>query len=120
MRVKFSLTDAACVASLAPGETATCSTTVDYTVTAADVAAGAHILNTAVATGTVPGSDTPVTSQDTVEVPVGPRPADPPAAPPAGKPTAMPKTGSDAPVSAVLISLVGLLGMGAVLGRKRG
>lgn len=110
---KFNLTDAACVATLAPGETATCTTTVEYTVTAADVAAGGYIVNTAVATGTVPGSDTPVTSQDTVEVPVGPKPATP------DKPTALPRTGSEASSSIVLVSLLSVLGMGAGL-RRRG
>ena len=47
-------------ASMSPGATVTCSGT--YTVTAADVASGTDLVNTATATGTPTGGTTPLTS----------------------------------------------------------
>lgn len=69
----FGLTGAACVDTLGVGETATCSTTAEYTITAEDIIAGTPIVNIATATGTVPGTDTTVADDDTEQVPVGPR-----------------------------------------------
>ncbi len=61
---KLGLVGAACADNLAPLETATCSTTVDYVLTQADVDAGA-VENTALATGT------PVTAAGDPLIPVG-------------------------------------------------
>jgi len=56
----------ASVASVAPGGTATF--TADYTVTQADIDAGAAITNTATAAATTPGGYTPVTADESISV----------------------------------------------------
>jgi LPXTG-motif cell wall-anchored protein len=68
------LTDAACVASLAPRETLPCSTTGSYVITLADSQAGG-VLNTATATGVPPAAAElePVTdTSDAGTTPSGP------------------------------------------------
>ncbi|GAA2518254.1 DUF7507 domain-containing protein [Rarobacter incanus] len=63
----------ACVASLAPGDTATCSTTGTHIVSQADLGlAGSLYLNTVMATGTPPAASglTDVTNTDNQSVPV--------------------------------------------------
>lgn len=52
------LSAAPCVASLAAGATATCSTVATHTITEADLLAGVQYLNTATATGTLPSTVT--------------------------------------------------------------
>ena len=61
------IVDAACVDSLAPGETATCTATGTHTITQADMDAG-QFVNTATATGTPPGGNAAVTGEDSVTV----------------------------------------------------
>ena len=72
---KLGLVDAACVDTLAVGETAVCETTGSYTVTAADEAAGG-VHNAATASGIVPGSDEPVTSDSEVDITVPSNPVE--------------------------------------------
>ena len=59
---KLGISDAACVDSLAPGESATCSTTGEYVVTQADIAAGVTIENVAAVSGGVPGTTNATTT----------------------------------------------------------
>ena len=78
------LDDAACVDSLAVGETAHCSTTGSYEVTSEDVEHHASIDNTATTTGHVPGTRDKVHSSDSETVPVGHK--------------TLPQTGGDIPL----------------------
>ncbi|MGG5257805.1 DUF7507 domain-containing protein [Phycicoccus avicenniae] len=61
---KLGVSGAACVATLAPGATATCSTVVAYPITQADVDAGS-VTNTASATATPPSGAAPTASSST-------------------------------------------------------
>ncbi|MBM6401831.1 DUF7507 domain-containing protein [Phycicoccus sonneratiae] len=61
---KLGLSAAACVATLAPGASATCSTVVAYPITQADVDAGS-VANTASATATPPGGAAPTATSGT-------------------------------------------------------
>lgn len=104
------LTDAPCVDQLAVGETATCSTTATYKVTKRDVAKKESILNTATATGSVPGQPTKVTDTDDEETPVSPPPL----------PIVLPQTGSPLSVwTAAGLGVVVLSGLVLIVVSRR-